>query len=172
MADAIDFSGSKVEFNGQLFSGDAAKKLKRNLGRHVRDLTVLGQRTAVNAIGVRSRTGFSARSVDAYQKFDGSLYGKVRVEKDLIRPDKKPTATYPAKRIPYVIMAVLETGRRGGFKQQRVTVNPKTGRVRSRAKWQSGNRTQKPLYAFRKAARLIRQEAPKVRESVLLEGLE
>lgn len=185
--EGIDFSGSEISFNGELFTGDAAKKLKENLAVHVGALTKAGRTMVVSQINSRApstdrrstypsrrRTGFTAKSIEAYQEPKNSLYGKVRVAPDLKRPGAKTTKNGQtlAERVPYVIMATLETGRRGGTRGYRINVtDARRTRARVRNNWQHGARKQPALFAFRRTATAFRRMAPQIREAVLLRGL-
>lgn len=162
----IEFKGD-IAVSGGLFDVNVQRQLARNMGRHVKHLVTLGEKTAKDRLaGSHTGSGYTERLIESYQKYDGSLFGKVRYKPEQTRQPGSPA--YPATRRPYIIAAILETGRYGGGHVNRVSLGT---RGRSRRYWQSGDRRRPGIFHMRYAARVVRAEAKRIRESLLTEGL-
>ena len=163
----IRVSGS-AKYEGPFFDGDPAKKMRKNLTHQVRLLTEDGQRLVREGVKPLHPTGYTRAHVEGHWynagRPLGSLYGKVRMEPKLSRPPDSSGG-----RRPYIVAAVLESGRRGGI--HGISVSMTSRGTRSRQTFRQGARKQAALWMFRDASRALQLKADQIRAELLTKGL-
>jgi hypothetical protein len=164
-----NLSKSSIQFEGPFFEGKPDEKIRKNLTAEVQRLTAEGQRLVQEGVKPQHPTGYTRSHVEGKYYNQGrplgSLYGKVRMEPGLSRP---PDST--GGRRPYIVAAVLESGRSGGTQGIRVSMSSRGTRARST--WKQGAKRQAALWMFRNAARVLQQHADAIRADLLTKGID
>jgi hypothetical protein len=158
-----------IHFSGPFFEGKPDEKMRKNVTDAVHRLTEEGKALVQEGVKPQHPTGYTRSHVEGkYYNAGrplGSLYGKVRMEPGLTR---LPDST--GGRRPYIIAAVLESGRSGGTRGISVTMSSRGTRARST--WKQGAKRQAALWMFRNAARVLQQHADAIRADLLTKGID
>lgn len=160
--------GGEIVLSGGLFDVNVRETLGENSSRIVREMAEHGASLVRSGIKPRRPTGFTKGLIEVHQTRAGSLYARIRAKPG---EERSPgSATYPSTKRPYIVLAVLESGRRGGHTAYKVRVT--SSGARSRKTWVRGSKVQQPLYFFKNAAKALKREAENVRADLLVKGLE
>jgi hypothetical protein len=158
-----------IRFSGPFFEGKPDEKMRKNITDGVHRLTEEGKALVQAGVKPMHPTGYTRSHVEGKWYNEGrplgSLYGKVRMEPGLTRT---PDST--GGRRPYIIAAVLESGRSGGTRGIRVSMSSRGTRARST--WKQGAKRQAALWMFRDAARVLQQHADAIRADLLTRGID